>query len=49
MQMVSSGQPHRERAGIGGRVGDHGANAHLAARPQDPERDLSPVGDQDLV
>ena len=43
------GQAHGQGVGVGGGVGDHGADSHLAARPDDPERDLAPVGDEDLV
>jgi hypothetical protein len=40
---------HRQRIRIGRGMGDDRANAHVAARPENAERDLSPIGDQDLV
>src|SRR5881296_594263 len=43
------GEPHRERIGIRLRVGDDGADAELAAGADDPQRDLAPVRDEDLM
>jgi len=44
------GEPHRQ--GMGRRPsewGEHRADAELAARADDPQRDLAPVRDQDLI
>src|SRR4029079_11419424 len=43
------GQPHREGGRVRGGVRDDGADPHLAAGPDDPERDLAPVGNENLV
>ena len=43
------GEAHGGRFGIGGRVDRHGLDPQLAAGARDPERDLAPVGDQDLL
>ena len=43
------GEPHMHGVFVGGRVHRHGRDAELLAGAQHPQRDLSPVGDQDLV
>src|SRR5207249_967470 len=45
--LVSQANGQGVRVGLG--VGDDGANAHLPAGAEDAERDLAPVGDEDLV
>ena len=43
------GQPHPHGAGVGLGVHGDGGDAHLLAGAVDAERDLAPVGDEDLV
>ena len=43
------GQPHEERVPVGLRVDRHTADAGVLAGPDDPDRDLAAVGDQDLL
>src|SRR3989454_962389 len=43
------GEPYREGIGIRLRVGDDAADAELAAGADDPQRDLAPVRDEDLM
>ena len=43
------GQPHMHGAGIRRRVYRDGLDAHLAAGPVYPERDVATIGDQDLL
>src|SRR5262245_28045612 len=43
------GQLDGQRIRVRGRVDDDRANAHLAAGPEDAERDLPAVGDQNLL
>ena len=43
------GEAHMHGVGVGGRVHRDGGDAKLLAGPFDAKRDLSPVGDQDLV
>src|SRR5690606_25326481 len=42
------GQTHPHGAAVGLGVNGDGGDAHLLARPVDAQRDLAPVGDQDL-
>jgi hypothetical protein len=42
-------QPHVERVPVELRVDGDGGDAQLAAGPDHPDRDLPPVGDEDLL
>ena len=43
------GEPHMHGVGVGGGMHRDRGDAKLLAGPFDAKRDLSPVGDQDLV
>src|SRR5713101_3945746 len=43
------GELHRQRVRVGLRVGEHRADAELATRSDDPQGDLAPVRDQNLM
>src|ERR1700730_8489683 len=43
------GQPHRQGARVGLRVGDDGADAHVATGAKHAQGDLAAIGDEDLV
>ncbi len=43
------GEPDRKGLGIGRGMGDHGADPQLAARADDPHRDLAAIRDENLV
>ena len=43
------GEVHRKAVRIGLAVHDHGLDAQLAARADDPQRDLTSIGDEDLI
>ena len=43
------GEPHMHRVFVGGRMHRDGGDAELLAGAQHPQRDLSPVGDEDFV
>ena len=49
MQIASSASWTGERIAVGLAVGDDRLGAERPARPQDAQRDLAPVGDQDLA
>lgn len=43
------GEPHMQRIPVGGRIHGDCSNAQLLAGPNDPQGDLPPISDQDLI